>query len=185
MALHFANVCCLQESKLDEISMSTWREIGGYRINNFHFLPARGSAGEIILGCNSQLNSGCLANVGAFSISFDFCSILSGLCWRCTAVYGPNVRARKGEFWDELRGCAPTLGTPWVLCGDFNAIFALEDKASGIPNFEDLRQANAFLQDLGLREPPSVGRRFTWTNGQEEPIWVRLDRFIVNSDWAD
>lgn len=29
-----------------------------------------------------------------------------------------------------------------------------------------------------------VGRRFSWTNGQAEPIWVKLDRFIVNSDCA-
>lgn len=30
--LHFANVCCLPESKFEEIHMSTWREIGGQRV---------------------------------------------------------------------------------------------------------------------------------------------------------
>ncbi|XP_039125244.1 uncharacterized protein LOC120261424 [Dioscorea cayenensis subsp. rotundata] len=44
--------------------------------------------------------------------------------------------------------------------------------------------ANSFLQDLKLVEPPAVGRRFSWTNGQADPIWVKLDRFIVNDDCA-
>lgn len=69
-----------------------------------------------------------------------------------------------------------------VVCGDFNAIFELEDKPSGAPNLEDIRQANAMMFDLGLLEPPAVGRKFTWTNGQEDPIWVKLDRFLVNYD---
>lgn len=79
-ALHFADVCCLQESKLEEISISTWMEVGGSRINNCHFLPTRSSAGGIILGWNSQVNVGSLANVGVFSISIHFCSTLNGLC---------------------------------------------------------------------------------------------------------
>lgn len=74
---------------------------------------------------------------------------------------------------------------PWVICRDFNAIFSLEDKAFGTSNLEGLHLANMFLQDLGLRDAPSVGRRFTWTNGQVDPVWVKLDRFIINSAWAN
>lgn len=66
---------------------------------------------------------------------------------------------------------------------DFNAIFNVRDKSSSNPNLEDIHCANSLLHDLGLQEPPSVGRRFTWTNGQAEPIWVKLDRFLVNNEW--
>lgn len=62
--------------------------------------------------------------------------------------------------------------------------FAQEDKASGFSNLEDIRNTNSLLQDLGLHEPPSVGRRFTWTNGQADPIWDKLDRFLVNNAWG-
>lgn len=62
--------------------------------------------------------------------------------------------------------------------------FRMEDKNIGPPNLDDIRKANAFLHNLKLQEPPVVGRRFSWTNGQAEPIWVKLDRFIVNSDCA-
>lgn len=39
--LHFADICCLQESKLGVISNSMWREIGGYRLDQFAFVPTR------------------------------------------------------------------------------------------------------------------------------------------------
>ncbi|KAH7674505.1 RNA-directed DNA polymerase protein [Dioscorea alata] len=125
-----------------------------------------------------------LANLGDFSLSVDFKSKKDNFCWRCTAVYGPIGRNLKSAFWGELRGSGGDLTTPWVLCGDFNAIFSEEDKASGPRNWDDIRQANVLLQDLGLLEPPSVGRMFTWTNGQENIAWVKLDRFLVNSAWA-
>lgn len=48
--LHFAKVCCLQESKLNEVSLSTWHEIGGSHLDQFVFLCASSSAGSIILG---------------------------------------------------------------------------------------------------------------------------------------
>lgn len=31
--LHFADVCCLQETKLEEISSTTWKEVGGSRLD--------------------------------------------------------------------------------------------------------------------------------------------------------
>lgn len=50
---------------------------------------------------------------------------------------------------------------------------------------EDIRLANTFMQDLELQEPPSFGRCFSWTNGQAAPVWVKLDRFLVNNVWAN
>lgn len=53
--LHFADVCCIQESKLEKISPTLWHEIGGIRLDQFCFLPAHGSAGGLslvgIAGC--------------------------------------------------------------------------------------------------------------------------------------
>lgn len=41
------------------------------------------------------------------------------------------------------------------------------------------------MHDLDLREPPMFGRKYTWTNGQADPIWVKLNRFLVNTAWVD
>lgn len=96
-------------------------------------------------------------------------------------VYGPNARALKHVFWEELKDCVGISGIPGIICRDFNATFDVGDKISGPPNLEDITNANAFLQDLVLQEPPSFGKRFSWTNGQASPIWVKLDYFLVNS----
>lgn len=158
--LHFADVCCLQESKLEAISPIIWREIGGGRLDQFEFLPARGSAGGIIVsgggiivGWNSVLFTGKLERMNTFSLTIEFVSKKDNFIWRCTTVYGPNARSLKVAFWEELRECASATNVPWIVCGDFNAIFSLEDKSSGAPNLEDVRQANALMFDLSLLEP--------------------------------
>lgn len=182
--LYFTEVCCLQESKLDDVSPSTWREIKGSRSDQFLFLPASGSAGSIIVGWNSLILTGKLERVGAFSLIVEFCNKRDNFIWRCTSVYGPNTRALKNSIWDKLRGIGGDGGVPWIIYGDFNAIFNPNDKCSGVPNLEDIRCSNAFLSDMGLIEPSSTGRKFTWTNGQVDPIWVKLDHFLVNCAWA-
>lgn len=42
--LHYAEVCCLQESKLELVSPASWREISGGCLDQFEFVPAKGSA---------------------------------------------------------------------------------------------------------------------------------------------
>lgn len=128
-------------------------------------MPAIGTAGDIAVGWNSGLLSGRLVQAGEFSIIADFLSKKDNLRWLCTVVYGPNERALKQNFWDELRRCKGASPLPWVICGNFNTIFAVEDKPFGDPNLADIRCANAFMRDLGLLEPLVVGRKFTWTNG--------------------
>lgn len=72
-----------------------------------------------------------------------------------------------------------------MICGDFNSIFSPSDKSNGTFNCEDIRLAQGLVADLHLLEPPFFGKRFTWTNGQASPIWVKLDRFLVNSRWVE
>lgn len=136
--LHFADVCCLQESKLDMLSLALWHEIGGSHLDHFEFLPARGSTGGIIVGWNSVLFTGKLERVGTFSLMVEFYSKKGNFIWHCTMVYGPNARSHKVAFWEELRECAGATNVPWIVCGDFNAIFSLEDKPSGVPNLDDV-----------------------------------------------
>lgn len=130
----------MQESKLEEISSSTWREIEGSRLDQFIFLPPNSSAGGIILVWNGALFSNKLERVGIFSLTVEFCSKRDNMVWRCTSVYRPNDQNLKSDFWEELRASGGTINVPWVVCGDFNAIFTLDDKCSGAPNLEDISE---------------------------------------------
>ncbi|KAH7665893.1 Exodeoxyribonuclease III protein [Dioscorea alata] len=127
LSMHFADICCLQESKLEMINPSVWREIGGLRIDKYVYSPEKGSAGGIILGWNSAMLSGNIVFVGEFSVTADFCSLIDKFQWRCTTVYGPNASSRKLDFWEEIRKCENVGHAPWVICGDFNAIFDKEE----------------------------------------------------------
>ena len=39
------------------------------------------------------------------------------------------------------------------------------------------------INDLGLQELPLHGRKYTWSNQQDTPTLVRLDRFLCTVDW--
>lgn len=48
----------------------------------------------------------------------------------------------------------------------------------------DINNANDFLHGMNLLEPPMIRRMLTWTNGQADPIWLKLDQFLVNVEWT-
>lgn len=184
LLLHCAEVCCLQESKLADFPNAIWREVGGSKFDDFAFVPARGSAGGMVIGWNSSILTGSVLFIGGFCLTVEFHDKRDHSQWRCTSVYGPNARHLKPAFWEEIRRSGGGGGLPWVICGDFNAIFSVNDKNSGIPCLDDIHHACGLLNDLSLYEPPAVGRRFSWTNGHSDPSWVKLDRFLINSDWG-
>lgn len=103
-----------------------------------------------------------LEHAGDFSLTVEFVSKKDNLRWWCTVVYRPNERSCKHAF---LGGTKRQWRCFHYTVGDFN--------------LEDIRNANSLMFDLGLQESPMVGRRFSWTNGQTNPIWVKLDHFLI------
>lgn len=95
-----------------------------------------------------------------------------------------HARHLKPNFWNEIRNCHLGVGVPWVIYGDFNLIFSPWDKSNGCLNLDDIRLAQMLIRNLHLVGPLSFGKWFTWTNGQANSIWVKLDRFLVNLDWT-
>jgi exonuclease III len=41
------------------------------------------------------------------------------------------------------------------------------------------------INDLALSDLPLIGRKFTWSNQQDSPTLVRLDRVLCIVDWED
>ncbi|XP_062085617.1 uncharacterized protein LOC133791714 [Humulus lupulus] len=77
---------------------------------------------------------------------------------------------------------------PWLVVGDFNAVFEFDDRIGGrmvtALEVEDSRQwrAKALLNELR-----SSGSFFTWSNKQKEGsrIFSKLDRVLINELWLD
>lgn len=61
-----ADIVCLEESKLQKIQSSTWRLVGGTRINTFDFLPTLGTTRGIIIAWDHSQVNGTLIHKGTF-----------------------------------------------------------------------------------------------------------------------
>lgn len=48
----------------------------------------------------------------------------------------------------------------------------------------DILHFNQVIDQLGLMEIPPKGRRYTWSNMQEDPLLVQLDWCFASVNWA-
>ncbi|KAK8661409.1 hypothetical protein V6N13_091014 [Hibiscus sabdariffa] len=99
-----------------------------------------------------------------------------------TVVYGsPNATKRKA-LWSGLHHIAPSITSPWVLFGDFNATLCHADRMGGSLSSKPSTYFQNIVCDLGLRDMGFHGPDFTWQRGVTQ---VRLDRFLCNSLWDE
>jgi exonuclease III len=109
----------------------------------------------------------------------------NGQHWWLTCVYGPQGNDAKIQFLQELHDIrAPCLG-PWLVAGDFNLIYRDEDKNNSNLNRAMMGRFRKLIHDLALKELHLHGRKFTWSNHQDFPTLVRLDRVLCSVDWED
>lgn len=124
------------------------------RFNTFYFVPVLGTTGRIIMACDCSQVIGTMIHKGSFSISIALKNISNNTNWVCSNVYGPNTRSLRFDFWNELHTVRNLHSDPWVIYGDFNTIFTLEDKNKGDFNSRHLAISQDFLGELNLIDPP-------------------------------
>jgi hypothetical protein len=120
--------------------------------------------------------------VDSYSISLQFQRI-NGQSWWLTCVYGPQSTNEKILFLQELRQIRNICSEPWVIVGDFNLIYKVEDKNNDNLNRSMMGRFRKFINDVGLIDTPLTGRKYTWSNHQTSPTLVRLDRVLCTADW--
>ena len=72
-----------------------------------------------------------------------------------------------------------------MIAGDFNLIYKDEDKNNANYNRAMMGRFRRFINDMALKEVPLHGRKYTWSNQQDSPILVKLDRVLCSVDWED
>jgi hypothetical protein len=105
--------------------------------------------------------------------------------WWLTCVYGPRGNDEKIAFLQELREVRSVCLGLWMVAGDFNLIYKDEDKNNSNYNRAMMERFRRFINDLALKEIPLHGRQFTWSNQQESPTLVRLDRVLCTVEWEE
>ncbi|KAL4383394.1 hypothetical protein GQ457_15G018290 [Hibiscus cannabinus] len=173
----------LQESKLVDPKPSLLRKLwNGYNIRS-SFSPSIGSAGDLISLWNSDVFAVSSQIITQRYIAIIGC--LKDLNWDCgfLNIYGPSVDTEKGQFFSEISEFLSNHRLSWCICGDFNLYLHEEEKLGGPTNLGVMEVLRNFIQESGLVDLPLKGGAFTWSNMRDPPTLVRLDRFLVSSDF--
>jgi hypothetical protein len=72
----------------------------------------------------------------------------------------------------------------WLVFGDFNFMRKLSDMNKPGGDVNDMLLSSVAISNLGLIELPLKGRKFTWSNMQQDPLLERLDWFFTSRTWT-
>lgn len=131
-----------------------------------------------------RVNCSAISRVDDHSVSIQFRPV-DDVEWWLTCVYGPQLNQDKLAFLQELRDIRACCFGPWLVLGDFSLIYKEEDKNNPNLDRQMMHGFRRWIEDLALKELPLVGRKYTWSNGQQNPTLVKLDRVFSSLDWDD
>ena len=60
-----------------------------------------------------------------------------------------------------------------------------QDKSSGVFYFKWPTLFNVVIESLDLKEIVMSSRQFTWAGPGDDPLFEKLDRVLVSTDWED
>lgn len=181
-----ATAVCLQETKLQVIDDAVIREtLGQQFVENYSYMPANGTRGGILIALSQNkfrlISSTCTNN----TITVRLQELDDGNEWRLTSVYGPQGDHEKEEFIQELKSLQRDDDDKWLITGDFNLIYKAEDKNNTRLNRRMMGLFRQAIEQLQLKEINLHGRKFTWSNGQENPTMTRIDRVFCSLQWEE
>lgn len=179
-----ADIVCLQETKIAALPRRVLLSALGSDFTDFIELPAAGASGGILMAWRRHITCSGARRVDANSSSVQFCSG-NGTNWWLTCVYGPQGNEGKIQFLQELRDIRAACHGPWIVAGDYNLIYKDEDKNNSNLNRAMMGRFRHLIDDLALKEIPLHGRKYTWSNQQDSPTLVKLDRVLCSVDWED
>ncbi|KAK1313623.1 hypothetical protein QJS10_CPA06g00033 [Acorus calamus] len=182
MVEHRIHMCCLQETKMEEVSEATVRETGGGFLDAHIYKGAVGTAGRMMIMWNSGKWRAIAKSGGRFSILVLLECRKSGWTWVCSCVYGPHDDQSREQLWDELSAVRAEWNYPWVILGDFNVTRYVGDRNRPGPISPGMTSFSSWIDEEGLLDIPLCNSSYTWSNMQEVPSMARLDRVLLNTD---
>lgn len=181
-----ATIVCLQETKLahlDDVVVASM--LGHQFIANYSYLPANGVRGGILIAASERhfrlMSTACTEN----TITVQLQMLEDASEWSITGVYGPQGNQQKRRFIEELKIVKRLVTQKWLVVGDFNLIYKIEDKNNSRINRRLMGKFRQAIEDLELKELNLHGRKYTWSNGQENPTMSRIDRIFCTVPWEE
>ena len=177
------DLVCLQETKIQEMSLVVARSLGVGRVSEWRAVEAEGTTGGILVFWDTRKLELVETEIGHFSVTCMFKNVEDGFLWAFTGVYGPVKRSKREMFWEVLGALKGLWEGPWCIGGDFNVVLSPNDRNLEGGLSHPMRRFNEVVNELGLRDLPLQGGPFTWRGGNGNQCMSRLDRFLVSADW--
>ena len=98
-------------------------------------LPAKDTAGGILVGCNSNKFSASVCDILNFSVSLIISDVKTGFCWKLVVVYGSPYETGKLEFLTEIDEVMSKWKGPTMVVGDFSLVRFAIDNSNLIINY--------------------------------------------------
>ncbi|KAM6563067.1 hypothetical protein CsatB_023065 [Cannabis sativa] len=102
-----------------------------------------------------------------------------------TLVYGYNLLVDRKELWNKISNLCH-LRDPWIIFGDFNAMFNFQDRVGGKKiSTKEIEDAQKWLSCGQVDELKCLGVHYSWSNKHEagDKIFSKLDRVFTNNTW--
>lgn len=174
---------CIQETKLAVVTDSVINDALGHDYtSNYLFLPAVGTRGGIIVASRSPRLKLLSPYITTNTITVTVEDEYRHSQWNFTGVYGPQEDLEKRLFLRELRQLRHRMLSKWVILGDFNLIYQDEDKNNGRLDRRMMSRFCRTLNKLEVKEVPLNGKKYTWSNHQDNPTLTRIDRVFHTPD---
>lgn len=174
-------IVCLQETKMEIISLEIVRHCLGKRFENFFYLPAVGTRG----GISSAWDAVAVLVSNPHRMTYTLTALvkpLEGAKWWLTGAYGRQSDGDKIEFLQELVDVRDLHAGPWAVAGDFNLLENPKDKSNAAVNRRMIARFRSKINMLELKELYLLGRKFTWSNERQRPTLEKIDHVFVSND---
>ena len=104
ICLYLADLVCLQETKVQQITSRMVRSLGVGRCLDWGVVDARGQAGGIVVFWIKRVLELLEMEVGAFSMSCRFRNCEGSFVWIFSGVYGLVLSEEREDFWERKEG---------------------------------------------------------------------------------
>jgi hypothetical protein len=147
-----ADIVGVIETKKELFTQGYLKTLAGNTTFSWFSLPAKGTAGGILVGCNSNKFSASTCDILNFSVSLMISDVKTGFCWKLVVVYGSPYETGKLDFLAEIDEVMSKWKGPTMVVGDFNLVRFAADKSNLIINYRWADAFNEWIHKWGLLE---------------------------------
>uniref|UniRef100_A0A453L078 Endonuclease/exonuclease/phosphatase domain-containing protein n=1 Tax=Aegilops tauschii subsp. strangulata TaxID=200361 RepID=A0A453L078_AEGTS len=177
-------IVCLQETKVEHLTVDIVRHCPGINLENYFYLPATGTRGGILLAWDETIVG--LSNPHpTMNTITALVKPKNGGHWWFTCVYGPQTDMDKVAFMQELVDVRELHAGPWAIMGDFNLLVSPQDKNNDVINRRMIARFRNKANQLEVKEMYLNGRKFTWSNERQRPTMEKIDHVFTTNCWDD